>query len=85
VKWISVNEHMPEPDCIPDEENDHCMSGWVIVWGDTASPMMGYYNYLDISYFTAGWYGINGVPLGTITHWMPLPSPPIEDNPTDTP
>lgn len=64
MNWISVNEHVPEPDT------------WVIyhapnIFGsDHAQMWIGMYNE-GVFYSKQGFFG-----GGEVTHWMPLPALP---------
>lgn len=64
--WISVEDWLPNP----GEENIICWCGW---------PITGVYRPKDPMRGDYDWYsepvGMN--PIFHVTHWMPLPSPPL--------
>ena len=64
VKWISVKDRMP-----PQNE---C---WVLVYADGAMGCMAYHNGKWKDWSNATTPNIN---VDDITHWMPLPEPPVD-------
>jgi hypothetical protein len=65
-EWISVKDKLPEKTC------------WALVYADGAMNCMGYDQQLrkweDWTYNESGCHNIC---VAGITHWMPLPDPPI--------
>lgn len=65
--WISVNDRMPD--------NGQDVLVYMADWGESRITGCNYYNGV--------WYDciMNGVVvIPNITHWMPLPEPPKENN-----
>ena len=81
-RWISVKERLPEKD------GDYLV--WVCLEEDVGEPFCGIFpfdaNVPDFGrweeYYdpeTYGWSGSEFLPIAGVTHWMPLPTPPKED------
>ena len=67
MNWIKCSDRLPE------------RTVSAIVWGKNVGVREGYYNALDG--FKCWMYHGNERPhfLNGVTHWMPLPEPPKED------
>ncbi|BDF66571.1 hypothetical protein CE91St43_05430 [Oscillospiraceae bacterium] len=74
-KWISVKDRLPE---IPkDKADEGYVQMQVLVWCDKGREC-AWYQQDDKSFFDRpGWFGEE---LRSVTHWMPLPEPPKEEN-----
>jgi hypothetical protein len=64
--WISVKEKLPEG-------ND-----WVLVCSDKVMNCVMYSS--EYGFFDATYASGNNIYIPGITHWMPLPELPIEEN-----
>ena len=70
-KWISVKDELPKKWC--EDGADRTLVNYQIY-----SPRYG----VDVGNYVkpAGRWVIMGLPVDDVTHWMPLPEPPKEDN-----
>ena len=72
-KWIPVPERLPEKGqsgVFPYESNN------VLVYRE-------YYDEIRVGHYDYRWnefYTVDDLLMGRVTHWMPLPQPPKEDN-----
>ena len=69
-RWVSVDERLPD-----DEDNG------VIAWTNNASEYSSYNFDLAFYHKNFGWLMATEWEHGdpTVTHWMPLPPPPVTD------
>lgn len=73
-KWISVKDRLPDRDGLTDDETEY-----VLVCENTET---GYQNVSVCGYEKTGWSdwdNFGTINSGLITHWMPLPEAPKED------
>lgn len=72
-KWIPVSERLPEKGqsgVFPDESVN------VLVYRE-------YYDEIRVGHYDYHWnefYTVDDLIMGRVTHWMPLPEPPKEEN-----
>ena len=70
TKWISVDDRLPENDCIVDvwmpEYNDPYKRVADVYFNSIQKTFYIDYNFLDVT--------------NDITHWMPLPNPPKQES-----
>ena len=72
-KWTSIDD-----DGLPDEYDIYLVCGWCL---ESGVPMMTTAEFLRINKSEKGWIPDNDWVVGTtVTHWMPLPEPPKENN-----
>lgn len=64
-RWISVKEELPPTSDKDDESVDY------LIVDEDGEMNVGYYNKMDKL-----WFSCDGYILG-VTHWMPLPQPPL--------
>ena len=76
MKWIPVNEKLP--DC----DDKWGISKIVLCLDARGRAGFGIYQNGEKQLYHAGWFTGGGVGEDsvTVTHWMPLPEPPKEDN-----
>ena len=71
-KWINIKEQMPEGECLAG-----CFARGSYGYGEYIIGYVSPYRVLEGS----GYFAENSfVLLDDVTHWMPLPEPPKEDN-----
>ena len=66
MEWISVKDELPE-----DSTKVFCLSIHKMVYA-------AWFIKDDIEFFPYA-HGASDVPIGSVTHWMPLPEPPNQD------
>ena len=70
--WISVKDRLPD-----EEDYRSCHENWdgCVIWTNGSDIGLGWY-YTS----TGNWADIYDCGIDDVTHWMPLPEPPKEDN-----
>ena len=69
--WISVKDRLPD-----EEDYRSCHENWdgCVIWTNGSDIGLGWY-----SMTTGDWADIYDCDIDDVTHWMPLPEPPKED------
>lgn len=80
TQWISVKDKLPEKSC---QVLCYCAGGSIFNAEydesiDDDFPIGFWEQYYD--HETYGWQGEEWNPINDVTHWMPLPEPPKEDD-----
>ena len=67
MRWIPVEERKPKPSDNP-----------ILIY----KSWDGRANFIGTAWYSSfhGWIPTNGTKIYGVTHWMPLPKPPKEDN-----
>jgi len=65
AKWISVEERLPEKVCV-------CVVNYLDEDGD--------YDYAFMGYEVNEWWDNDNYKVDSVTHWMPLPTPPEQSS-----
>lgn len=70
--WVSVRDRLPG-----EEDYRQCHENWdgAVIWTNGSDIGLGWY-YTS----TGNWADIYDCNIDDVTHWMPLPEPPKEDN-----
>ena len=70
--WISVKDRLPD-----EEDYRSCHENWdgCVIWTNGSDIGLGWY-----STITGDWADIYDCDIDDVTHWMPLPEPPKEDD-----
>ena len=81
-KWISVTERMPEDD-LPEDSDVKAIKVFVAIKTKNGITIRTQLRHRRVLYDTRGepffdWEWRHSA--GNVTHWMPLPEPPKEDN-----
>lgn len=78
-QWISVKDRLPEPEEIVNKnsEDEFSLSSTVLTFGKNgfAIAMVERDEHHEI------FCSFDGDAIEKVTHWMPLPEPPVEDKP----
>lgn len=71
-RWVSVKDRLPG-----EEDYRQCHENWdgAVIWTNGSDIGLGWY-YTS----TGNWSDIYDCKIDDVTHWMPIPEPPKEDD-----
>lgn len=81
MKWISVNDRLPQrpPDRVDEQGWCWSTTGTYCLVYDGKNVFAAHYTFMNKEF----WVRDSLHPLKNITHWMEMPKPPKEKKPTD--